>query len=130
MIDAQLHLGWMFAALLGAAPEWRPIEWITGDSGTGKSTLMKLTRWVLGEHAMITSEDATAAGIKRRVANSALPVSLDEQESDGAGGNRKVQELIKLARIASSGGAVGARHAGRGRHLASSRATASSSPRS
>lgn len=103
-IDAQLHLGWMMSALLGAAPDWRPIEWVTGDSGTGKSKLMKLTRWVLGDHAMIKSEDATAAGIKRKVANSALPVSLDEQESDGQQGNRKVSELIKLARIASSGG--------------------------
>jgi hypothetical protein len=87
---------------LGAAPDWRPIEWITGGSGTGKSTLMKLTRWVFGPRAMITSEDATPAGIKHRTKNSALPVSIDELESEGK--NERARDITKLARISSSGG--------------------------
>jgi hypothetical protein len=101
-VDAMLHLGWIMSAILGAAPDWRPVEWITGGTGTGKSTLFKLTRWVFGANAMIKSEDATPAGVKQKVANSALPVSLDELESEGD--NRRQHDLIKLARIASSGG--------------------------
>lgn len=101
-LDAMLHLGWIGAAVLGAAPDWRPIEWITGGSGTGKSTLMKLTRWVFGPRAMITSEDATPAGIKHRTKNSALPVSIDELESEGK--NERARDITKLARISSSGG--------------------------
>jgi hypothetical protein len=101
-LDAKLHLGWIGAAILGAAPDWRPIEWITGGSGTGKSTLMKLTRWVFGARAMITSEDATPAGIKHRTKNSALPVSIDELESEGK--NERARDITKLARISSSGG--------------------------
>lgn len=101
-LDAKLHLGWIGSAILGAAPDWRPIEWITGGSGTGKSTLMTLTRWTFGTRAMIKSEDATPAGIKHRVKDSSLPVSLDELESEGS--NLRPRELVKLARIASSGG--------------------------
>ena len=101
-LDAMLHLGWIGAGIYGAAPDWRPIEWITGGSGTGKSTLMKLTRWIFGNRAMIKSEDATPAGIKQRVRDTSLPVSLDELESEGA--NTRPRDIVKLARIASSGG--------------------------
>lgn len=101
-LDAKLHLGWIGAAFLGAAPEWRPVEWVTGSTGTGKSTLMKLTRWVFGTRAMVTSEDATPAGIKHKTKNSALPVSIDELESEGD--SRRARDIVKLARIASSGG--------------------------
>ena len=101
-LDAMLHLGWIGNAILGAAPEWRAIEWVTGGSGTGKSTLMKLTRWVFGPRSMITSEDATPAGIKHKTKNSSLPVSIDELESEGK--NDRAREITKLARIASSGG--------------------------
>lgn len=101
-LDAKLHLGWVAAAVLGAAPDWRPIEWISGQSGCGKSTLMKLTRWIFGHRGMITSEDATPAGIKHRTKNSSLPVSIDELESEGKGD--RARDIVKLARIASSGG--------------------------
>lgn len=99
--DALLLLGWIAAAMLGAAPDWRPMAWITGGPGTGKSTLMKLIRWLFGERGIIQSADATAAGVKQRVNNSALPVSIDEVENEP--GNDRVQQLVKLARIAASG---------------------------
>jgi hypothetical protein len=101
-LDARLHVGWMCGAMLGAATPWRGIEWITGGSGTGKSTNMKLTRWTFGDNAMVKSEDATPAGIKQRVADTSLPVSIDELESEA--NSSRAQEIMKLARIASSGG--------------------------
>lgn len=101
-LDAQLHVAWIVAAMLGAAPAWRPIEWITGGSGTGKSTLMRLTRWVMGPKGMVTSEDATPAGIKQRVGDSSIAVSIDELESEA--NSSRAQDIMKLARIASSGG--------------------------
>lgn len=101
-LDAELTLGWVMAAMLGAAPDWRPIAWFTGGTGTGKSTLLRLVRWVFGPHAMIKSEDATPAGVKQRVRDSSLAVSLDEQESSAK--RETLDGLIKLARIASSGG--------------------------
>jgi hypothetical protein len=45
-------------------------------------------------------EDATPAGIKHRTKNSALPVSIDELESEGK--NERARDITKLARIASA----------------------------
>lgn len=100
-VDAMLMLGWIGAAMLGAAPAWRPALWLTGTRGTGKSTLLKLVKWIFGNHGMITSADATRAGIAQRVANSSRPVSIDELEATDD--NRRAKDIIALARIASSG---------------------------
>jgi predicted ATPase len=34
-------LGWIAAATIGGALDWRPSLWITGDLSTGKSTLLE-----------------------------------------------------------------------------------------
>jgi hypothetical protein len=99
--DAMLMLGWVGAAMLGEAPRWRPACWVTGGRGTGKSTLLKLVKWILGPHGLITSADATGAAIAQRVANSSRPVAIDELEASDD--NRRARDIIALARIASSG---------------------------
>lgn len=101
--DAKLLLGWIGAAMLGGAPDWRPMAWITGERGTGKSTLQKLIRWLFGK-ALIHAEDASRAGIFQKAGYSSLPVALDELEAKAD--NRKAQDIIELARIAASGGVV------------------------
>ncbi|HRK97418.1 MAG TPA: hypothetical protein PLE43_02955 [Alphaproteobacteria bacterium] len=104
-IDPTLLLGWIGAAILGGALDWRPILWITGDKGTGKSTLLtKLIQPVLGANGAIYASDASAAGLWQSVGHSSLPIILDEQESEED--NRKGNNLIKLARHAASGGSV------------------------
>lgn len=110
--DARLLLGWIGAAIMAAASDWRPMTWITGDSATGKSTLMKAIWLVLGE-AIIKAEEPTPAGIWQRIGHASLPVAIDELEAEED--NRRAKALIKLARIAASGGVVlrgGADHQG------------------
>lgn len=101
-VDAKLLLGWLGAAMLGAAPEWRPQAWLTAPKGAGKSTLQLLMRWTLGAGGYIKSEETTPAAVSQLAAQSSLPVSLDELEAKA--NNTKVQEIIELMRIASSGG--------------------------
>lgn len=101
MVDAMLLLGWLGAALLGAAPVWRPMLLITGDSRTGKSTLLKLLKWVLGTEAFVSSGNATQAAIARKVKNSSKPVILDELERSQD--NDRVEKLIELMVLSSSG---------------------------
>lgn len=103
--DAKLALGWIAAAMLGGAPDWRPMVWITGGRGSGKSTFQKLIRWLLGPNGLVRSENATRAFVFQRIGNSSLPVALDEFESEQD--NRKRYEIIELARAASSGGVIG-----------------------
>ena len=102
-IDPLLMLGWLGAAKLGGALEWRPAAWVTGDKGTGKSTLHHLIHGVLGG-ALLRASDASEAGVRQTLGNQTLPVALDELEAEED--NRKLQALVKLARQASSGGTI------------------------
>ena len=113
-VDAYLLLGWICGAIFGGSLDWRPLIWITGDMGTGKSTLHKLIRHVMGgEGAILQSTDATEASVRQFLMQSTVPVALDEIEAEADG--RKVQAVIKLARQAASGGVIlrgGADHKG------------------
>jgi hypothetical protein len=107
-IDAWLLLGWVCGAMFAGALDWRPLVWITGDAGTGKSTLQKLLVTLLGgERAVLASSDPTEAAIRQFLAahsQSTIPVILDEMEAEES--NQRVNALIKLARQAASGGVV------------------------
>jgi hypothetical protein len=101
-VDRQLLLGWIGAALVGGALTWRPLIWITGDKATGKSTLHDVIKGVISEEAIRSTSDATAAGIWQKLGHASLPVAIDELEATED--NRQAQNVVKLARQASSGG--------------------------
>ena len=107
-LDAYLLLGWSVAAKFGGALDWRPTVWITGDAGSGKSTLQKLLTNVMGgDKALLYSTDATEAAVRQFLAQhvqSTVPVLLDEAEPDLD--NRRILAVVKLARQASSGAMV------------------------
>ena len=88
--------------MLGGALEWRPMVWVAGDKGTGKSTLQKVVKGVFGRGGLIPAVDASAAGLWQSLGHSSLPVALDEVESEED--NRRNNNLLKLARVAASGG--------------------------
>jgi hypothetical protein len=102
-IDALLLLGWIAAAMMGGALNWRPVCWITGGRGTGKSTLHELIEDLMGG-ALIRVSDASAAGVWQKLGHATLPVELDEVEAEED--NRRSQAVVKLARQAASGGMV------------------------
>lgn len=101
-LDPELLMGWIAAAMLGGALDWRPLVWITGDKATGKSTLHKILKGVIGNGGLISATDASAAGLWQTVGHASLPVALDEIEAEAD--NRKASNIIKLARHAASGG--------------------------
>lgn len=111
-VDPELLLGWIGAAFLGGALDWRPLCWLTGDAATGKSTLQGLIKSLFGRW-LVTSTNATAAGIWQELKFDSRPVALDEQEATDD--NRKQTNILELARQGASGGIVlrgGADHAG------------------
>ncbi|MDF2235386.1 hypothetical protein P2H44_22755 [Albimonas sp. CAU 1670] len=114
-LDAQLLLGWLGCAMFGGALRWRPLAWITGGPGSGKSTLQEVVRHVVGgEGALLQSSDASPASIWQMLGASTLPVALDEIEPD-VDNRTRVAGVIKLARQAASGGVIlrgGADHKG------------------
>lgn len=102
-IDARLLLGWTGCAMIGGALDWRPLAWVTGGKGTGKSTLHRVLAHVFGG-ALVSVSDTSAAGIWQELGYATLPVTLDEAEASED--NRNVDRVIKLARQAASGGVV------------------------
>lgn len=110
--DATMLLGECVCMILGGALKWRPLMWVTGDKGTGKSTLHEMLDHLLGG-TLVRASDTSAAGIYQALKFSSRPVALDEMEASED--NRRAQTVIQLARQASSGGVVlrgGQDHAG------------------
>lgn len=103
-VDPVLLFGWICAAMFGGALNWRPLVWITGDAGTGKSTLHKLIGALMGEGALLQATDTTEAAIRQLVLQSTKPVAIDELEAEDD--NRKALGVVKLARQAASGGVI------------------------
>lgn len=99
-VDPILMLGWIGAALLSGALEWRPNVYVTGDKATGKSSMLNFVKAVLDE-GLVKSADASAAGITQKLRHDALPVALDELEAEAD--QRATNAILKLAKIASSG---------------------------
>lgn len=102
-IDVRLLIGWIGAALLGGALRYRPLVWITGDRGTGKTVLHEVLKAIFAE-ALLSVSDATSAGVWQKLGMSSHPVALDEMEAEED--NRRQQNVIKLARQAATGGVV------------------------
>jgi hypothetical protein len=100
-VDAYLLLGWIGAGMLGGAIRWRPLAWITGGRGTGKSTLQDAIKWLLGPAGILQTSDATAAAVRQILRHASLPVAIDEAEAEEDG--RQMAKLIKLARDAATG---------------------------
>jgi len=99
--DPELLLGLLCAQMLGGALSWRPTGFVTGDAGTGKSTLHDVFREVHGENGAIATGDATEAGLRQTIKYASLPVLVDEIEPGDD--PRKATAIIGLARRASSG---------------------------
>lgn len=110
-IAPHLILGWICAAMIGGALSWRPLVWVTGGRGTGKSTLQEILKSIFGG-ALLIASDASAAALWQLLGYSTLPVVIDEAESEEDGG--RLDRVVKLARMAASGGLIlrgGADHA-------------------
>lgn len=104
-MDALLLLGWIGAAMVGGALKWRPAAWVTGGKGTGKSTLKDLIKLVLDAPAGLKAvDDASGPGVWQKLGHATVPVLLDELEAEDD--NRRQQTLIKLIRLAASGGLI------------------------
>lgn len=99
-VDARLLLGQLAAGVLGAAIEWRPMAFLTGDAGTGKSTLQRNVRDLLPDR-IISTVDASEAALRALLGQDALIVSFDEIEADAH--NDRAQAVMKLARTSASG---------------------------
>jgi putative DNA primase/helicase len=103
--SAQLLLGWIVLAPACGALNWRPHIWITGGAGTGKTTILKqFMKPLLGGMYEGATGGTTEAGLRGQLRSDAIPVVFDELEQNEQKDKQIVQNILALARIASSEG--------------------------
>lgn len=103
--------GWLAIARVAGALPVRPHVWLTGGSGTGKSTAMdRLIRPALGDvgACLYAQGGTTEAGLRQMVKADSIPVIFDEFETTGNETRARVESIIELLRQSWSftGGAI------------------------
>ena len=103
--SAYFLVGWIVLAPVCGALDWRPHIWITGGAGTGKTTILKhFMRPLLGGIYQAATGGTTEAGLRGTLKSDAIPVVFDEFEQNEQRDKQIVQNILALARIASSEG--------------------------
>jgi len=99
-LDPRLALGWGMTAMVGGALEQRPVAYVTGTEGAGKSTFQKLLRFLMNG-ALLATSNTTQAGIYQKVKQDSVAVLVDEMEAKED--TRTTDKILELARVAYSG---------------------------
>jgi putative DNA primase/helicase len=101
--SALLLAGWVALAPISGALHWRPHLWLTAAAGSGKSTLLeRFVGVLLGDFSLPVVGNTTEAFIRQALRSDALPVVIDEAESNEKSDQQRVQQILALARYASS----------------------------
>ena len=98
-----LLAGWTCLAPICGVLQWRPHIWLTATASSGKSTILE--RYVvplLGDMSLVIVGSSTEAGIRQSLRADALPVILDEAESNERADELRIQNILGLARGSSS----------------------------
>ena len=107
-IYGDLLAGWIATAVVCGGLQWRTHAWVTGNQGSGKSTIVnEIAGACLGDLAIYPLGATTEAGIRQLVRNDAMPVVFDESESDSKNkmqNEARRQAVLDLMRQASSEG--------------------------
>lgn len=106
-LSAAMLVGWCVVAPVCGILRWRPHIWITGPSGSGKSTVIHdIMESVIGGLSIHMEGKTTEAGIRQQLCQDARPIVFDEFEGEDPASLRRVQGVLDLARVASSGGQI------------------------
>jgi putative DNA primase/helicase len=101
--SAMLLAGWVTLAPICGALRWRPHLWLSGPAGSGKSHLFeRFCGVLLADMARVFVGSVTEAGIRQTLRSDALPVLIDEAESNEREDQQRIQAILALARVASS----------------------------
>ncbi|UWQ77369.1 ATP-binding protein [Leisingera sp. M658] len=94
-----LVVAWIGQAVLGQYPDWRTHMYVSGKSGAGKTTLIKLITSLLGGMAVGGKNNSSAASIRQTTNRMALVRVFDEAEGDEQ--KLDVEEIIAMLRLMS-----------------------------
>lgn len=100
-----LLAGWIALAPICGALQWRPHLWLTASAGSGKSAILdRLIGPLIESLALFPEGNTTEAFIRQQLRSDAMPVVFDEAESNEKADRQRIQNILSLARVASSAG--------------------------
>lgn len=100
-----LLAGWAALAPICGSLSWRPHAWLTAAAGSGKSAILdRFLGPLLDALAIWPEGNTTEAFIRQELRADALPVVFDEAESNERADQLRIQNILALARVASSSG--------------------------
>ena len=100
-----LLAGWAALAPICGSLSWRPHIWLTASAGSGKSAILeRFLGTLLHDLALWPEGSTTEASIRQELRADALPVIMDEAESNEQADRKRIQDILALARVASSSG--------------------------
>jgi putative DNA primase/helicase len=100
-----LLAGWLALAPICGALQWRPHIWLTASAGSGKSAILdRYIGPILESLALFPEGNTTEAFIRQQLRADAVPVVFDEAESNEKADRQRIQNILSLARVASSSG--------------------------
>jgi putative DNA primase/helicase len=100
-----LIAGWAALAPICGSLSWRPHLWLTAAAGSGKSALLgRFLGTLLQEIALWPEGTTTEASIRQELRQDARAVIMDEAESNEQADRKRIQDILALARVASSTG--------------------------
>lgn len=102
--DAGMATGWLAAAFLCGALDVRPMLYVSGRPGTGKSTLLGCMREILGPMSMPVKEGTslTEPALRRALGRTSRVSVIDEAESTD--NPARLQQIITYIRSSFRGG--------------------------
>jgi len=106
-LSGALLAGWLVVAPVCAALHWRPHIWISGESGSGKTTVLEnIISPVLGATSIRVDGGTTEPALRQMLGHSGRPVIYDEAESETRRDGEIMANILQLARRSSSGGTI------------------------
>ena len=98
----EAFLGWCVTALVGGALTFRPMIWLLGDAGTGKTFLLSDVLKKLMGPLLTDVGSGSEAGLASIAGSASLPFCIDEFELE-KGKEESITKMLNLMRIASGG---------------------------
>jgi len=101
--SGMLLAGWVALAPICGALQWRPHIWLTAAAGSGKSAILdRFVHPLLSDMGLFVVGNTTEAGIRQSLRSDAMPIIFDEAESNERADQLRMQNILSLARVASS----------------------------